>query len=129
MTRTVPTQSDRLARGADAIAPLHLLAGIGVVIVSLTLATPTSPPVPSIEPPPPPTRSEKTSKRVTRVLQDGSRITMVAKTTAIQHRREMLRWDLLVGGTVTLLLVVGVAAAIPALRASRVAPVVALKAE
>ncbi len=72
----------------------------------LTLPSGTSPPVPPIEPPPPPTRTEKTSKRVTRVLQDGSKITMVAKTTAIHHRREMLRWDLLVGGTVTLLLVV-----------------------
>ena len=42
MARPVPTQSGRLARGADTIGPLHLLAGIGVVIVSLTLATPSA---------------------------------------------------------------------------------------
>ena len=42
MARPVPTQSGRLARGADTIGPLHLLAGIGVVIVSLTFATPSA---------------------------------------------------------------------------------------
>ncbi len=42
MAGTISSQSGRLARGADKIAPLHLLAGIGVVIVGLTLATPTA---------------------------------------------------------------------------------------
>lgn len=41
MAGTAATQSDQLTR-ADRIAPLYILAGIGVVIVGLTLATPTA---------------------------------------------------------------------------------------
>jgi alpha-1,6-mannosyltransferase len=41
MAGTAVTESDQLAR-ADRIAPLYVLAGIGVVIVGLTLATPTA---------------------------------------------------------------------------------------
>jgi alpha-1,6-mannosyltransferase len=41
MAGTVPTQSGQLARAAQTFAPLYLLAGIGVVIIGLTLATPT----------------------------------------------------------------------------------------
>jgi alpha-1,6-mannosyltransferase len=41
MAGTVATPSDQRAR-ADGIAPLHILAGIGVVIAGLTLATPTA---------------------------------------------------------------------------------------
>jgi alpha-1,6-mannosyltransferase len=40
MTRAAPGQFDRLARAASHVAPLHLLAGIGVVIVGTTLVTP-----------------------------------------------------------------------------------------
>jgi hypothetical protein len=42
MAGPIPTQSGRLARGVDSIAPHHLLAGIGAVILGLTLATPTA---------------------------------------------------------------------------------------
>jgi alpha-1,6-mannosyltransferase len=40
MPGAVANQFGRLARFADNVAPLHLLAGIGVVIVGLTLVTP-----------------------------------------------------------------------------------------
>jgi alpha-1,6-mannosyltransferase len=40
MPGAVATQFGRLARSANNVPPLHLLAGIGVVIVGLTLATP-----------------------------------------------------------------------------------------
>jgi len=42
MAGTAATQSGQLAHGANAVAPLYLLAGIGVVIAGLTLATPTA---------------------------------------------------------------------------------------
>ena len=42
MAETVPTPSGPLARRGHAIAPLHLLAGIGAVIIGLTLVTPTA---------------------------------------------------------------------------------------
>jgi len=42
MAEAVPTPSGPLARRGHAIAPLHLLAGIGVVITGLTLVTPTA---------------------------------------------------------------------------------------
>jgi hypothetical protein len=41
MAGAAATQLDQLAR-ADGIAPLHILAGIGVIIAGLTLATPTA---------------------------------------------------------------------------------------
>jgi hypothetical protein len=42
MVGTAAARSDQSARRADRIAPLHLLAGIGVIIAGLTLATPTA---------------------------------------------------------------------------------------
>src|SRR6185312_4995533 len=40
MAGTAAAQTDQLPRGADRIEPLYLLASIGAVIGSLTLATP-----------------------------------------------------------------------------------------
>ena len=40
MVGAAPGQCSRLARAANHVAPLHLLAGIGVVIVAMTLVTP-----------------------------------------------------------------------------------------
>jgi alpha-1,6-mannosyltransferase len=42
MPGTAATQSDRLAHEANSIAPHYVLAGIGVVVVGLTLVTPTA---------------------------------------------------------------------------------------
>ena len=42
MAGTAATQSGQLAHGTNAVAPIYLLAGIGVVIAGLTLATPTA---------------------------------------------------------------------------------------
>ena len=42
MAGIVPTQSGRLARRGETFAPLHLLAGVGVVMMGLTFATPTA---------------------------------------------------------------------------------------
>jgi hypothetical protein len=40
MPGSIASQFGRLARAADKVPPFHLLAGIGVVLVALTLATP-----------------------------------------------------------------------------------------
>ena len=40
MPGAVANQFGRLARSANSVPPLHLLAGIGAVIVALTLVTP-----------------------------------------------------------------------------------------
>ncbi|KLO33661.1 sensor histidine kinase [Mycobacterium haemophilum] len=84
---------------------VRLISPDGTRYGDLTLPPTTSPPSPQGGPPPPLTRTEMTSKRVTRVLQDGSKLTMVAKTTGIHRRRAVLRRDLLVGGAITLVLV------------------------
>ncbi|AKN18013.1 two-component regulator - sensor kinase [Mycobacterium haemophilum DSM 44634] len=84
---------------------VRLISPDGTRYGDLTLPPTTSPPSPPGGPPPPLTRTEMTSKRVTRVLQDGSKLTMVAKTTGIHRRRAVLRRDLLVGGAITLVLV------------------------
>ncbi|MBS4727484.1 HAMP domain-containing histidine kinase [Mycobacterium sp. SM1] len=70
-----------------------------------TLVPVSSPPLPRVGPPPPPSRGERTSKTVTRVLRDGSKLTMVANTTGIHARQAELRRDLLVGGTAALVVV------------------------
>ncbi|WP_375488189.1 sensor histidine kinase [uncultured Mycobacterium sp.] len=63
------------------------------------------PPLPPKGPPLPASRHERTSKTVTRVLRDGSKLTMVANTTGIHARQAKLRRDLLVGGAATLVVV------------------------
>ncbi|BBY08045.1 sensor histidine kinase [Mycobacterium noviomagense] len=70
-----------------------------------TLVPDAPPPVPPKGPPPPASRHERTTKTVTRVLRDGSKLTMVANTTGIHARQAKLRRDLLVGGAVTLVVV------------------------
>jgi two-component system OmpR family sensor kinase len=70
-----------------------------------TLVPTQSPPLPRAGPPPPPSRRERTSKTVTRVLRDGSKLTMVANTTGIHARQAELRRDLIVGGAATLVVV------------------------
>jgi two-component system OmpR family sensor kinase len=70
-----------------------------------TIVPTQSPPLPRAGPPPPPSRRERTSKTVTRVLRDGSKLTMVANTTGIHARQAELRRSLLVGGAATLVVV------------------------
>ncbi|MDI3315388.1 MAG: HAMP domain-containing sensor histidine kinase [Mycobacterium sp.] len=70
-----------------------------------TLVPASSPPVPRVGPPPPPSRGERNSKTVTRVLRDGSTLTMVATTSGIHARRAELRRDLLIGGAAALMVV------------------------
>ncbi|WP_343710147.1 HAMP domain-containing sensor histidine kinase [Mycobacterium sp.] len=65
--------------------------------------TPSPPPQGGL--PAPPSAGERTSKKVTRILPDGSKLTMVAKTAGIHARRAQLRRDMLVGGAITLVLV------------------------
>jgi len=84
---------------------IRVISPDGARYGDLSLAPATSPSELEDGSPPPPTRSEKTSKRVTRVLPDGSKLTMVAKTSGIRHRRAELRGDLLAGGAITLVLV------------------------
>ncbi|WP_409435021.1 ATP-binding protein [Mycobacterium sp. SMC-14] len=65
-------------------------------------------------PPPPPPPGQWTSTTVTRLLPDGSTLTLVADTSGITARHSELRYDLLVGGAIGLGLVallVGLAAA------------------
>lgn len=75
------------------------------------------PPHPPGGPPPPPPPhppGEWTSTTVTRLLPDGSTLTLVADTSGISARHSELRYDLLVGGAIGLGLVallVGLAAA------------------
>jgi two-component system OmpR family sensor kinase len=84
---------------------VQLISPDGTRYGDLTLLPMSPSPLPQGERPPPPSPSERTSKRVTRILQNGSRLTIVAKTAGIHARLAQLRRYMLVGGAVTLVLV------------------------
>jgi two-component system OmpR family sensor kinase len=84
---------------------VQLVSPDGVRYGDLTLLPMSPSPPPQGGRPPPPSASERTSKRVTRILQNGSEITIVAKTAGIHARLAQLRRDMLVGGAITLVLV------------------------
>jgi two-component system, OmpR family, sensor kinase len=67
-----------------------------------TLVPAPAPPSSSTELPPPVSRGERSSTTATRVLQDGSKLTIVARTALVDARRFQLRRDVLIGGAVTL---------------------------
>jgi two-component system, OmpR family, sensor kinase len=69
-----------------------------------TIVPAPSPPSPNAEPPPA-SPSERNHKTATRVLQDGSKLTIVAKTPFMTAHRAELRRELLVGGAATLVVV------------------------
>lgn len=84
---------------------VQVISRDGTVYGDRTLMPPPSTPPSPAEFGAPLSSRERSSKTVTRVLPDGSKLTLMAKTTGIQARRHQLRRDLLVGGILTLLLV------------------------
>ncbi|KAA8969996.1 HAMP domain-containing sensor histidine kinase [Mycobacterium sp.] len=84
---------------------VQLISPDGMRYGDLTLLPMSPSPPPQGGRPPPPSPSERTSKKVTRILQNGSEITIVAKTAGIHARLAQLRRDMLVGGAITLVLV------------------------
>jgi two-component system, OmpR family, sensor kinase len=71
----------------------------------LTIVPALSSPSPRGEAPPPPSPRERKSEMVTRVLRDGSTLTIVARTAVINARRTELRQHLLAGGVTALVVV------------------------
>jgi two-component system, OmpR family, sensor kinase len=113
--------SDGIARAANLVAaglgPAELVAQLegqqfsaqvigrdGTRYGDPTIVPAPSPPSPSAELPPP-SATERNRKTVTRVLQDGSKLTVVAKTPFMTARRAELRRELLVAGASTLVVV------------------------